>query len=120
MRLIKPLLSRVNKVSINSSLRFFQQQLYYCYTGYQRFYLACDDNLRTSPKAEDTRGALRLNQNRKPRMRSLWHGYNVANFVIKFRVHNTRLSNSVLKGDRLMFSFHEYYFNIKIGNLHLL
>ena len=53
-------------------------------------------------------------------MKSLWHGYNVANFVIKFRVHNTRLSNSVLEGDRLMFSFLEYYFNIKIGNLHLL
>ena len=53
-------------------------------------------------------------------MKSLWNGYNVANFVIKFRVHNTRLSNSVLEGDRLMFSFQEYYFNIKIGNLHLL
>ena len=38
-------------------------------------------------------------------MKSLWHGYNVANFVIKFCVHNTRLSNSVLEGDRLMFSF---------------
>ena len=47
-------------------------------------------------------------------MKSLWHGYNVANFVIKFRVHNTRLSNSVLEGDRLMFSFLEYYFNIKM------
>ena len=64
---------------------------------------------------------LRLNQSRKPRMKSLWHpGYNVANFVIKFRVHNTRLSNSVLEGDRLMFRFHEYYFKIKIENLHLL
>ena len=44
-------------------------------------------------------------------MKSLWHpGYNVANFVIKFRVHNTRLSNSVLERDRLMFSFHESLF----------
>ena len=29
-----------------------------CYAEYQRFFLACDEGLRTSPKAEDTRGAL--------------------------------------------------------------
>ena len=29
-----------------------------CYSGYQRFFLACDEDLPTSPKAEDTRGAL--------------------------------------------------------------
>ena len=57
------------------------------------------------PKTRERGYFLRLNQDRKPRMKSLWHpGYNVANFVIKFRVHNTRLSNSVLEGDRLMFS----------------
>lgn len=50
-------------------------------------------------------------------MKSLWHGYNVANFVIKCRVLNTRLSNSVLEGDpfnvqfpRILFQHQDWKF----------
>ena len=53
------------------------------YSGYQRFFLVFDEELsrpstRLRPKAEETSGEaaghfLRLDRNRKPRMKSLWH-----------------------------------------------
>ena len=55
---------------------------FYITLGTRGFFLACDEELRR-PQAEDTSGEvfrgchfLRLNRNRKPRMKSLWHlGY---------------------------------------------
>ena len=52
--------------------------------NYQRFFLACDKELRRPafvgrrptclrPKAEDTSDFLRLDRNRKPRMKRVWH-----------------------------------------------
>ena len=64
------------------------------YPGYQRFFLACDGELRfvgrrptrVRPKAEDTSGEatrfLRLDRKRKPRVKSLWHrGYILTGYV---------------------------------------
>ena len=63
-------------------------------TTYQRFFLACDGELRfvgrrptrVRPKAEDTSGEatrfLRLDRKRKPRVKSLWHrGYILTGYV---------------------------------------
>ena len=72
----------------------FRFARHFDYPGYQRFFLACDGELRfvgrrptrVRPKAEDTSGEtthfLRLDRKRKPRMKSLWHpGYIFTGYV---------------------------------------
>ena len=72
----------------------FRFARHFDYPGYQRFFLACDGELRfvgrrttrVRPKAEDTSCEathfLRLDRRRKPRMKSLWHpGYILTGYV---------------------------------------
>ena len=58
---------------------YFGSLSHQIYPGYQRFFLACDEELRR-PQAHTSSAfggsLLRLDQNQKPRMKSLWHpGY---------------------------------------------
>ena len=72
----------------------FRFARHFDYPGYQRFFLACDGELRfvgrrptrVRPKAEDTSGEathfLRFDRKRKPRVESLWHrGYILTGYV---------------------------------------
>ena len=77
-----------NRSTVNVRSRLPLVRTKFDYPGYQRFFLACDGELRfvgrrptsVRPKAEDTSGEathfLRLARKRKPRMKRLWHrGY---------------------------------------------
>ena len=83
-----------NRSTVNVRSRLPLVRTKFDYPGYQRFFLACDGELRfvgrrptsVRPKAEDTSGEathfLRLARKRKPRMKSLWHrGYILTGYV---------------------------------------
>ena len=100
-------------VSVRSRLPLVRTK--FDYPGYQRFFLACDGELRfvgrrptsVRPKAEDTSGEathfLRLARKRKPRMKSLWHrGYILTGYVS----NRPEKKFTLLRFDRTSIFFH--------------